>query len=154
MASTLRGTHVFTMKRVSCGQRFGWLAVGFVIVVYGVGCPPARDRMPPGKVTGLVATEGDSEVGLDWDNPGDSDLAGVRVQRQTGQYPTSHEDGVTVYDGPGESCRCGSEQRGRIRFRWIHRSTSQSRRPRRWCQHTQRLDGGFRREDLFAEHCN
>jgi len=59
------------------------------------------DTTPPGPVTGLTATPGDGQVALAWTNPSDADLAGVRVQRNTGAYPASQTDGTTVFEGTG-----------------------------------------------------
>jgi len=56
------------------------------------------DTTPPGPVTGLGATAGDTQVQLAWTNPGDADLAGIRVLRKTGSYPTSPTDGTVVLD--------------------------------------------------------
>ncbi len=60
------------------------------------------DTTPPANVT-LMATSGDSQVFLNWSLPPDIDLAGVRIVRQTGGYPTGPNDGTLVYDGTGTS---------------------------------------------------
>lgn len=56
------------------------------------------DTTPPGPVTGLSATAGNTEVQLAWVNPGDADLAGIRVLRKTGSYPAGPTDGTIVLD--------------------------------------------------------
>lgn len=62
---------------------------------------PMGDTTPPGPVTNFTATAGDGEVLLAWVNPGDSDFAGVKIQRKTGAPAASPEDGTTAYNGPG-----------------------------------------------------
>jgi len=62
------------------------------------------DATPPGVVTGLTATAGDEQITLSWTNPGDADLAGVRILRKQGSYPSSPTDGTVVHNGPGTSC--------------------------------------------------
>ena len=55
-------------------------------------------------VTDLVARPGDAKVQLDWTNPGDAGLSGVRIQMRTdGTMPADPDDGMTVYEGPDES---------------------------------------------------
>ncbi len=60
------------------------------------------DVIAPGNVTNFTATPGNGQVSLSWSNPSDSDFAGVKIQRKTGGYPTSHTDGTTVYNSTGE----------------------------------------------------
>lgn len=60
------------------------------------------DTTPPANVT-LSATAGDSEVFLNWTMPPDPDLAGVRIVRQVGGYPTGPNDGTVIYDGTSTS---------------------------------------------------
>ncbi len=57
------------------------------------------DTNAPSNVTQLVASSSNGTVVLSWVNPGDVDLAGVRLQRRIGQVPTNFTDGVTVFDG-------------------------------------------------------
>lgn len=57
------------------------------------------DTNAPANVTNLVADSSNGTVFLSWVNPGDADLAGVRVQRKIGTSPTNYADGVTVFDG-------------------------------------------------------
>jgi subtilisin family serine protease len=45
--------------------------------------PSGGDTTPPANPTGLGATAGDGSVSLDWNNNGESDLAGYRVYRST-----------------------------------------------------------------------
>lgn len=47
----------------------------------------------PAAPTGLTATAGNAQVQLAWTNPTDLDLAGIRVLRKTGSYPSSATDG-------------------------------------------------------------
>jgi hypothetical protein len=67
-------------------------------------CSTGQDVIPPGNVSGLAATPGDGQVSLSWTNPGDADLAGVKVLRKPGSYPGSPTDGTVVYNGLGTSC--------------------------------------------------
>ncbi|MBW7864930.1 MAG: hypothetical protein GX580_04140 [Candidatus Hydrogenedens sp.] len=62
------------------------------------GCGPL---FPPASVTDFTAVPGVRRVTLTWTNPADRDLAGIRIQRRIGSFPTSPEDGVFVYDGLG-----------------------------------------------------
>lgn len=59
------------------------------------------DVTPPGNVKLFTAVGGDGQVVLSWTNPGDSDLAGVRIQRNTKTFPASPTEGVTVFNGLG-----------------------------------------------------
>ena len=56
---------------------------------------------PPASVTDLAVDTGPGRVTLTWTNPGDRDLAGIRVARRPDAYPVSPEDGTLVYDGLG-----------------------------------------------------
>lgn len=60
------------------------------------------DLTPPTNPT-LTATAGDQVVLLQWTLPNEPDLAGVKLIRTTGSYPTGPDDGVLVYDGLGNS---------------------------------------------------
>jgi hypothetical protein len=54
------------------GARTAWSApAGFTITV--------ADTTPPGEVTSLAATAGDEEITLNWNDPGDADLAAIRL---------------------------------------------------------------------------
>ena len=64
---------------------------------------PGGDSTPPGDVSGLTATAGDTQISLSWTNPPDADLAGVRILRKTGSAPTSPTDGTVAYQGTGTS---------------------------------------------------
>jgi hypothetical protein len=61
------------------------------------------DAAAPGNVTGLSATGGDRLITLNWTNPGDLDLAGVRLVRSTTAFPASPTDGLTVHTGTGST---------------------------------------------------
>ncbi|MDO8587803.1 MAG: carbohydrate-binding protein [Armatimonadota bacterium] len=67
----------------------------------GSGTP--GDTTAPGNVTGFIATSGDTQNSLSWTNPGDTDLAGVKIMFKTTGYPTSATDGTQVYNGTGTS---------------------------------------------------
>ncbi len=57
------------------------------------------DAQSPGSITDFNATDfGDTTSTLTWTNPGDADLAEVKVVRKTGSYPTDHTDGTPVLD--------------------------------------------------------
>ena len=43
----------------------------------------SSDTFPPAAPTGLIATDGDTQVSLDWDNNTEADLAGYNVYRST-----------------------------------------------------------------------
>ena len=66
------------------------------------GCQ-TKDTTPPGNVTGISAAAGDGAITLSWTNPADLDLAAVRVQRDTGQYPAAPTDGTTAFEGLASS---------------------------------------------------
>ena len=55
---------------------------------------------PPGAVTGLRATAGDTQVVLSWTNPSGS-FDQVIVERKAGGTPTTPTDGTRVYTGTG-----------------------------------------------------
>lgn len=57
------------------------------------------DTTPPGNVIDFSAWGEKGFVSFMWTNPGDTDFAGVRIQRGDQQYPASPDEGVTVYDG-------------------------------------------------------
>ncbi len=61
-----------------------------------------HDTTPPADATGFTATVADSQVTLAWTNPGDADLAGVKILRKTGDSPTSPSDGKIAYNGAGQ----------------------------------------------------
>lgn len=72
---------------------------------------PAQDTTPPGPVSTVTATPSNGtpssgSVTLDWSNPPDADLAGVRILRKSGSVPPAWLDdpsATIVYDGTGES---------------------------------------------------
>ena len=57
------------------------------------------DTTPPGNVLDFSAWGEKGFVSFMWVNPGDTDFAGVRIQRGDQQYPASPGEGITVYDG-------------------------------------------------------
>lgn len=62
------------------------------------------DITPPGNVRNFAASVGQLiQVTLTWAPPFDGDYAGVKILRKTTGYPTSPNDGVTVYNGAGTS---------------------------------------------------
>lgn len=61
------------------------------------------DNLPPGKVSMFQATPGYERVTLTWLDPPDTDLAGTRVMRKQGDYPSRYDDGTMVYSGTAGS---------------------------------------------------
>ncbi|MBI2433023.1 MAG: hypothetical protein HYV26_09145 [Candidatus Hydrogenedentes bacterium] len=96
---------VRSVSTVGCAraQMLFWGVSAVIAALSLAGCPPTTppDVTPPGPVTGFTATPGDAEVVLAWNNPGDSDLAGVRIQRQSGTPPATHTEGATIFNGMG-----------------------------------------------------
>lgn len=76
-----------------------------VWVVGANGCLVAvPDLTVPGPVTDFTATPVASHVDLSWVNPGDADLAGVKVLRRKDRFPASASDGIVACDVPGQAC--------------------------------------------------
>lgn len=69
---------------------------GVVASATPVGPLPTQ---PPGNVTNLTATPGDSQVTLNWTNPTDASFTGTLIVRKALSCPTSPADGTVVYDG-------------------------------------------------------
>ncbi len=61
------------------------------------------DLKAPANVSNFTAIPGDTKVMLSWVNPADPDLAGVRINRKLGAYPTGPADGIQVYSGLGQA---------------------------------------------------
>jgi chitodextrinase len=62
---------------------------------------PGSDVSAPASATALVATPGDASVTLDWNNPGDPDVATVEVRYRTdGTFPSNPSDGVPAGSQP------------------------------------------------------
>jgi uncharacterized protein (TIGR03790 family) len=57
------------------------------------------DTVAPSPASNMQATAGNTSASLTWTNPTDPDLAGVKIVRKTGSYPTNITDGLLVYDG-------------------------------------------------------
>ncbi|GEM_PF-702512 len=53
---------------------------------------PAVLNIPPGSVSGLIAKPGDRRISLSWRNPGDDDLAAIRVLSCAHAYPSAPGD--------------------------------------------------------------
>ena len=62
-----------------------------------------NDITPPNNITNFIAMHGDEQITLSWNNPDDSDFAGVKILRKTSGYPTSPTDGTVVYNSTGTS---------------------------------------------------
>ncbi|KAB2930843.1 MAG: hypothetical protein F9K24_15375 [Leptonema illini] len=86
-----------TLRALAC--RVGYFNSGISDGTFSI------DVTAPGNAASFVATPGNGYVDLSWTNPGDADLAGVRILRKTGGYPTDANDaGATiVHSGPGTS---------------------------------------------------
>lgn len=58
----------------------------------------ALDKKPPANVTNISSVEDETEIRLNWTNPTDSDLARVRIVKNT-TLPVNETDGDIVYEG-------------------------------------------------------
>jgi len=83
-------------------QRVAYLAM-LVGVSMMVVCFSGCDRTPPGPVTALVAAAGNAQIALNWTNPADTDLNGVKILRKTGTAPSSNIDGEVIFNAKGTS---------------------------------------------------
>jgi len=54
------------------------------------------DTTAPSAVSSFSITRGDTQLALSWTNPGDTDLAGVIIRRDTSSYPSSATSGTSV----------------------------------------------------------
>ena len=61
------------------------------------------DSTPPGSVTALSATPGNTQIALSWTNPADADLSNVVVRSSTTAYPLTPTSGNAVYSGSAQS---------------------------------------------------
>ncbi len=88
--------------RAGLSRYAGLYVLTLLLIGTTMGCP-RKDTTPPGNVSALSALPGDGKIDLSWANPGDSDLAGVQIQRKTGSAPTGPTDGTTAFKGAGSS---------------------------------------------------
>ncbi|MFH1890453.1 MAG: hypothetical protein ABIJ91_02725 [Candidatus Kuenenbacteria bacterium] len=58
--------------------------------------------LPVANVLNFYAAGGDGRIELNWQNPEASNMAGVRIIRRDDRYAESPEDGLVIYEGPGE----------------------------------------------------
>ncbi len=61
------------------------------------------DSTPPSNVFNFVATPGNAENLLTWNNPPDPDFAFVHIRARTDGYPSNPTDGRFVYQGSAEA---------------------------------------------------
>jgi hypothetical protein len=60
------------------------------------------DETPPANVSDFAAIEvPPGTAQLTWQNPPEADLAGVRIVRRIGEFPTGPDDGIIVFDAFG-----------------------------------------------------
>lgn len=57
----------------------------------------------PAQISNFAATIDNQSNILNWQNPDDSNFAGVLIVRKTGGYPDTPYDGTRIYDGAGAS---------------------------------------------------
>jgi len=57
-----------------------------------------HEMTPPPDILRFAASPGLGQISLSWVKPSSSDFAGVRIQRSTKGYPTSVDDGDTVFE--------------------------------------------------------
>lgn len=93
------------------GMKAGWIKVGWwtlgiipwLILALVVGCTDdtqaPNDTTPPAPVTGLTATVSLGKVDISWNNPDDTDFAGVRICRSTSGNPSDPTSCKAVYTG-------------------------------------------------------
>ncbi|MBU2613348.1 carboxypeptidase regulatory-like domain-containing protein [Patescibacteria group bacterium] len=62
-----------------------------------------KDQTPPANVMSFTAVGGVMIVTLTWTLPSDPDLAGVRIMRKQGTYPTGPMDGNLIFSGMATS---------------------------------------------------
>ena len=82
-----------TLKAKAC--KTGFAASGIVTEVYTI------DLTPPGNVAAFNETAGNAQVTLSWTNPGDGDLAGIKIIRKAGSAPANNSDGTQIYSALG-----------------------------------------------------
>lgn len=70
-------------------------------LVFKTLSPP--DIFPPANIIDFEAVASDSQISLSWQNPPDSDFEAVKIKRSIEFYPSNPEEGITVYDGKGNS---------------------------------------------------
>ncbi|MFZ5629726.1 MAG: DUF1554 domain-containing protein [Spirochaetota bacterium] len=61
------------------------------------------DAAPPAGLTAFRSIAGDGRITLVWNNPVDTDLAGVKIVRKTGSYPANNTDGTVIFNAMGTS---------------------------------------------------
>ena len=84
-----------TLRAIAC--KTGFVDSGVTTGVYTI------DTSAPANVTPFNATPGNTQINLSWTNPGDGDLAGIKILRKTGGYPSNDTDGTVVYNSTGTS---------------------------------------------------
>jgi hypothetical protein len=82
-----------TLRAIAC--KTGYVDSGVTSGVYTI------DTTPPGNVSPFSGTSGNTQINLSWTNPGDVDLAGIKILRKTGSYPANDTDGTVVYNSTG-----------------------------------------------------
>ncbi len=60
------------------------------------------DILPPTNVSSLKAVPSDKKITLEWKNPTDKDLAGIKIKRSATFFPLDKNEGESIYDGKGE----------------------------------------------------
>ena len=70
----------------------------------GSATPAApSDTTAPSNITSFQAIAGLNQVTLSWTNPGDTDLAGVKILRKTTGYPANPTDGTVAFNNSASS---------------------------------------------------
>ncbi len=88
----VNGTKYFYLVVTTDGK--GHFSKG--VIIYGI----PQDKLPPSDVSNFQATsKQDGSIKLSWENPADSDFAGVKIVRKAGSAPSSLSDGNEIYNG-------------------------------------------------------
>lgn len=78
--------------------------VDYILMAHGIGAKrKGKDNVPPPRVIGFNVSKSGENAYMTWTNPKDTDFVGVRIVKKLNSYPTSANDGETVYKGNGTS---------------------------------------------------
>lgn len=78
-------------------------AAGNTVTSGSVTFRTLRDNIPPSNIRNFTATPDDKLNVLTWQNPVDSDFAGVMIVRSTSTYPRNRFEGDIIFVGSGVS---------------------------------------------------